>query len=265
MRVLLSTIGSRGDVQPLVALALAADGARPGRAPVRAARLPRMDRGARHAGHADRARAALRRGRRAHAATAAHAGAAPPDDRGHRRHAVRDDRGGRAGLRRHRRRDGAPDRRAVDRREDGHPVRLRRLLPGRAAVARITRRRCSPWLGDKPVAAMPDYSELWAQDAQRWNDLWVPILNAHRAALGLAPVDDVRGHVLTERPWLAADPTLAPWPDPRRRRRVPDGRVDPARRASAVAPRSRRSSTRATPPIYFGFGSIRGAAGPQRA
>ena len=46
MRVLLSTIGSRGDVQPLVALALAL-GAGPGCPPVRAARLPRLDRGPR--------------------------------------------------------------------------------------------------------------------------------------------------------------------------------------------------------------------------
>ena len=40
MRVLLSTIGSRGDVQPLVALATGADGARAGGAAVRAARFP---------------------------------------------------------------------------------------------------------------------------------------------------------------------------------------------------------------------------------
>src|SRR3954467_13983399 len=32
------------------------------------------------------------------------------------------------------------------------------------------------WLGDKPVT-MSDYSELWAKDAQRWNGMWLPLLN----------------------------------------------------------------------------------------
>ena len=63
MRVLLSTIGSRGDVQPLVALALAAEGSRPGGPPVRAARLPRVDRGPRPSRHTHRSRAAQGDGR----------------------------------------------------------------------------------------------------------------------------------------------------------------------------------------------------------
>jgi vancomycin aglycone glucosyltransferase len=69
-------------------------------------------------------------------------------------------------------------------------------------------------LGDTPTPAMADYSQLWVQDAQRWNDGWAASLNSRRTALGLAPVSDVRGHILTERPWLAADATLGPWPDP---------------------------------------------------
>src|SRR4051812_33385510 len=69
-------------------------------------------------------------------------------------------------------------------------------------------------LGDKPAPAAQDYDELWAQDAKRWNDGWATSLNARRATLGLDPVFDVRGHVLTNRPWLAADRTLGPWPDP---------------------------------------------------
>ena len=49
-------------------------------------------------------------------------------------------------------------------------------------------------LGDKP-ATRADYSELWAQDARRWNDTWAPLLNSHREALGLAPVTDVRSYI----------------------------------------------------------------------
>src|SRR5919201_394092 len=59
--------------------------------------------------------------------------------------------------------------------------------------------------GDTPAPATADYRELWVQDARRWNDTWGPLLNSHRASLGLAPVSDVRSHILTDRPWLAAD------------------------------------------------------------
>jgi len=61
---------------------------------------------------------------------------------------------------------------------------------------------------------MADYSRLWAKDAERWNGTWGALLNSHRAGLGLAPVSDVLSHILTSQPWLAADPVLAPWPDP---------------------------------------------------
>ena len=111
------------------------------------------------------------------------------------------------------------------------------------------------WLGDKPVT-MSDYSELWARDAERWNGMWLPLLNANRATIGLAPVDDVRGHVLTERPWLAADTALAPWPD---------AATEPVFQTGAWIVRDERplsgeiESFLATgdAPIYFGFGSIR--------
>jgi vancomycin aglycone glucosyltransferase len=65
-------------------------------------------------------------------------------------------------------------------------------------------------LGDTPTPAMANYRELWDQDARRWNDTWGAVLNSHRASLGLAPVSDVRSHILTGQPWLAADPILAP-------------------------------------------------------
>ena len=110
-------------------------------------------------------------------------------------------------------------------------------------------------LGDTPAPAA-DYRELWDQDARRWNDMWGSLLNAHRASLGLAPVQDVRGHILTDRPWLAADPTLGPWPDP----------ADPAvfQTGAWILPDDRPLSPEleafldaGEPPVYFGFGSIR--------
>lgn len=113
-----------------------------------------------------------------------------------------------------------------------------------------------PMRGDGVSAPSADYSEQWAQDARRWNDNCGSILNAQRIARGLQPIDDVRSHVLTARPWLAADATLGPWPD------APD-RI--AHQTGAWLLRDDRPLDAALeafldagePPVYFGFGSMR--------
>src|SRR5580704_7663003 len=38
-----------------------------------------------------------------------------------------------------------------------------------------------------------DNRTLWIQDAKRWNDLWAAAINSHRAATGLAPVSPTCG------------------------------------------------------------------------
>ena len=96
---------------------------------------------------------------------------------------------------------------------------------------------------------------LWAQDAARFNALFGAALNAHRASLGLAPVSDVRSHMVTERPWLAADPTLGPWPEAGAGVFQTGAWILPDER-----PLSReldRFVESGDPPIYFGFGSTR--------
>jgi vancomycin aglycone glucosyltransferase len=110
--------------------------------------------------------------------------------------------------------------------------------------------------GDSPAPAMTDYTELWAQDSQRWNDTWRDLLNSHRASLGLAPVTDVHRHIITNRPWLACDPALGPWPD-----RTGDAVFQTG---AWILPDDRPLSPEllafledGEPPIYFGFGSIR--------
>ncbi len=90
----------------------------------------------------------------------------------------------------------------------GISLRVRGVHAGCAAVA----------ASDATVAAglsLPagrDNTDMWEVDAERVQALYGAPLNAHRAALGLPPVDNVRDHVHTDRPWLAADPTLGPWP-----------------------------------------------------
>jgi len=100
-----------------------------------------------------------------------------------------------------------------------------------------------------------DNRALWDLDAQRVNALYGAALNTHRAAIGLPPVDNVRDHVFTDRPWLAADPTLAPWQEPTDLGVVqtgawirPDERPLPAGLEAFLAA--------GAPPVYVGFGSM---------
>jgi vancomycin aglycone glucosyltransferase len=109
-------------------------------------------------------------------------------------------------------------------------------------------------LGQTPAPATADNRMLWAQDARRWNDTWGAVLNFHRASAGLAPVADVRSYLFTDRPWLAADPTLAPWPDPADQAVFQSGAwILPDERA--LSPELERFLDAGEPPVYFGFGS----------
>jgi vancomycin aglycone glucosyltransferase len=111
-------------------------------------------------------------------------------------------------------------------------------------------------LGDTPTPAKPDYRELWAQDARRWNEQWSALLNPRREKLGLAPVEDVRSYILTDRSWLAADPILAPWPDPADQAVFQTGAwILPD--ARPLSPELEAFLQAGEPPVYFGFGSLR--------
>jgi len=97
---------------------------------------------------------------------------------------------------------------------------------------------------------------LWAEDAARWIESWGPALNSERAARGLPPVADVRSHILTNQPWLAADPVLAPWPSPSELNVFQLGAwILPDDRPLSVEVESFLAA--GEPPIYFGFGSVR--------
>ena len=120
-----------------------------------------------------------------------------------------------------------------------------------------------PMLGDAPPPRMADYSELWVRDAQRWNDSWLPVINDQRESLGLPPIEDVRGYVHTRRPWLASDATLGPWPDATDDGVfqagawfLPDGRP--------LSPEIEAFLDAGSPPVYCGFGSIRAPDGLAR-
>ena len=113
-----------------------------------------------------------------------------------------------------------------------------------------------------PSAPGTSNRELWARDAEGFNATFGGALNRHRVALGLAAVDDVRSHVFGDDPWLAADPALAPWPEPRPVFQpgawiVPD--------ESPLAPELETFLDAGDAPVYFAFGSMRGPDGLSRA
>ena len=246
MRVLLSTIGSRGDVQPLVALAsqLRALGQ-----DVRLCVPPDFREWIESLGHcpsrrsdpscAGPGRRSPRRRRRTPEQPAS-------DDGRHGRRAVRDGRGGGSRLRRHRGGDRAADRRSLDGRAEGIPYVFAAYCPT-VLPSPHHAPPCSPCSGHAGARDGRLHASSGSQDAETVErHVRASLLNAHRASLGLAPVDDVRSHVFTDVPGLP--PTRRSHRGPiRRTGRVPDRRLDPAGRASAVpgaggVPRRRRAA-----------------------
>ena len=113
------------------------------------------------------------------------------------------------------------------------------LLPGRQLPPDVT-----------------DHRVLNDLEIQNYNALFGDALNTHRASIGLPPVDNVRDHVTTDHPWLAADPTLAPWQEP--------ADLDVVQTGAWILPDQRPLPAEleafldaGTPPVYVGFGSMR--------
>ena len=99
---------------------------------------------------------------------------------------------------------------------------------------------------------------LWKAEEDNWNGLFGAALNEERAKAGLAPVDNVLRHVITERPWLAADPVLGPAPSSTGLEIVTTGAWMVADQ-SPLPPALEQFLDAGDPPVYLGFGSMRGA------
>ncbi|WP_405881129.1 glycosyltransferase [Streptomyces sp. NBC_01136] len=115
--------------------------------------------------------------------------------------------------------------------------------------------RPSPRPGRPFPPEVTDNRVLWDLDAQRVNALYGAALNTHRASAGLPPVDNVRDHVFTDTPWLAADPILGPWQE------LTD--LDVVQTGAWILPDERPLPAElvafldaGTPPVYVGFGSM---------
>lgn len=104
-------------------------------------------------------------------------------------------------------------------------------------------------------SGMIDNRVLWQVDSQNMDTLFRATLNDHRAALGLPPVVRVRDYAFTDRPWLAVDPILGPWPE--------TSDLDVVQTGAWLMEDERPLPAEVTafldagpPPVYVGFGSM---------
>lgn len=100
-----------------------------------------------------------------------------------------------------------------------------------------------------------DNRVLWDLDSHSVKALFGAALNKNRSAIGMSPVDDVRGYVMREPILLATDPTLDPWQE------MPD--FDVVQTGAWMLPDDRPLPedleaflNAGTPPVYVGFGSM---------
>jgi len=100
-----------------------------------------------------------------------------------------------------------------------------------------------------------DNRRLWEMDIQTKNALFGEAINGHRASLGLPPVENVRDYVYGDTVLLACDPTLGPWPG--------SDLIDVAQTGAFILPDERPLPDgleafldAGPPPVYVGFGSI---------
>ncbi|MFD8951956.1 glycosyltransferase [Streptomyces xanthophaeus] len=119
--------------------------------------------------------------------------------------------------------------------------------------------------GLPPRKTAPEASGQPAKDAaakahweqgQKATAMFADALGSHREGVGLPPVSDALDYVYTGRPWLAADPVLCPAPLDR-----PD--IDVVQTGAWILPDHRPLPEgleafleAGTPPVYVGFGSM---------
>jgi vancomycin aglycone glucosyltransferase len=97
--------------------------------------------------------------------------------------------------------------------------------------------------------------QLWQEDEESFNKFRAT-LNEERAKIGLGPVASVRPYMFTDRPWLAADPVIAP--------AFPAAGMEIVQTGAWLLPDQtplpddlENFLANGAPPIYLGFGSMR--------
>jgi vancomycin aglycone glucosyltransferase len=149
------------------------------------------------------------------------------------------------------------------------------LMPSAAAAQCVAEKRGLPWRhvtfcplflpsqhhrpfpcpGRPHPPEVTDPRALWDLNIADMNALFAEAVNGQRAALGLPALDNVRDHVFTDRPVLASDPVLWPW--------EPADLSDAVQTGAWILPDTRPLPANleaflkaGAPPVYVGFGSI---------
>lgn len=105
------------------------------------------------------------------------------------------------------------------------------------------------------AAASSSIADRWRATARTWNERALERVNHNRTRLGLKPIDDVLDYALTDHTWLAADAALAPIPATPGRTIVQTGAwvlADPTPLPADLD----AFLGRGEPPIFIGFGSM---------
>ena len=112
-----------------------------------------------------------------------------------------------------------------------------------------------PYPGHPHPDGVTDAKALWAINNQAMNALFAGNINGQRVAVGLEPVENIRDHVFTRHPLLASDPVLWPW--------QATALSEPLQTGAWILPDERALPEdleafldEGTPPVYVGFGSI---------
>ena len=165
---------------------------------------------------------------------------------------------------------------AIDAAADGSDVLVATgLFPSTAAAQAVAETRGAPFVltsfcpvvlpsrhhpplsypGHPNPPGVTDNAALWAFNDTAMDALFGEAVNGRRAALGLPVLDHVRDRVFTRRPLLAADAVLAPW--------EPTDLIDPIQTGAWILPDDRPLPAdllafleAGEPPVYLGFGSM---------
>lgn len=112
-----------------------------------------------------------------------------------------------------------------------------------------------PYPGHPNPPDVTDNEALWVLNDRAMDALFGAAVNGHRASLGLPVFHPVRDQVFTRRPWLAADPVLGPW--------VPTDLTETVQTGAWILPDDRPLAAdleafleAGEAPVYVGFGSM---------
>jgi len=118
-----------------------------------------------------------------------------------------------------------------------------------------THHRPHAYRGHPLPADITDNRQLWDLNLQTMHTLFGDALNTGRHRIGLPPLSNVREPVFTRHPWLAADHTLSPW--------LPTDLCDVLQTGAWMLADQRPLPAElqvfleaGEPPVYVGFGSM---------